>query len=71
MIRNLAYLGFTSPAAAEWKTFAPEILGAQLAADDGGGVVRVRVDDRAWRLAVHLGETDDLAYVGWDVGGGA
>lgn len=70
MIRNLAYQGFTSPTAAEWEGFAPEILGAEVAAGDVDAAVRVRIDDQAWRLAIHPGETDDLAYVGWDVGDG-
>lgn len=70
MIRNLAYLGFTSPAAAAWETFAPEILGAELADPEVSGAVRIRIDDQAWRLAIHPGEADDLAYVGWQVGDG-
>lgn len=68
MIRNLSYVGFTSPAAGEWRTFGPEILGAQLAADGQDGAVRLRVDDAPWRLAVHPGERDDVSYFGWDVG---
>ncbi len=67
MIRNLAYIGFTSPNAAEWRTFGPEVLGAELAPDAPDGAVRLRVDDAAWRIAVHPGEADDLAYLGWDV----
>lgn len=67
MIRNLAYIGFTSPAADEWRTFGPDVLGAELAPDGPDGSVRLRVDDAAWRIAIHPGEADDLAYIGWDV----
>lgn len=67
MIRSLAYLGFTSPNAAEWLTFGPEVLGAQLAPSVNDDVL-LRIDEPAWRLAIHPGDTDDLAYIGWDVG---
>jgi len=69
MIHSFAYIGFTSPAADEWRTFGTEILGAQLADDDAaGGAVALRVDDRAARITIHPGEVNDLAYVGWDCG---
>jgi len=67
MIRNLAYIGFNSPQADEWRGFGPEVLGAQLAPDGPDGAVRLRVDDAAHRIAVHPGERDDLAYLGWEV----
>lgn len=67
MIQSLAYLGFTSPQASEWATFGPEILGLELVDPGPDGVVRLRNDDAAWRLALHPGEVDDLAYVGWSV----
>lgn len=68
MVANLAYAGFVSPAAEEWRVFGPEILGAELADDAGDGAVRLRIDDKAWRLAVHPGEADDVAYLGWAIG---
>lgn len=75
MIRNLAYVGFTSPSASAWRAFAPEVLGAQIAdvntAGSGDGdqpSVRLRFDTAPWRVAIHDGAQDDLAYVGWDVG---
>jgi extradiol dioxygenase len=69
-IRNLSYIGFGSPAAAEWRTFGPQILGVQLV-DGPDGVVRLRVDDAAWRIAIHPGPSNELAYLGWDVGDAA
>lgn len=68
MITSLAYLGFTSPRADEWRSFGPEVLGAQLAADGPGGAVRLRFDERAPRLTLVPGERDDVAFLGWDVG---
>lgn len=68
MIRNLAYVGFTSPSAEEWRSFGTDVLGAELAPDGPDGAVRLRVDDATWRIAVHPGDADDLRYLGWDVG---
>ena len=68
MVRNLSYVGYRSPAAEEWRTFGPEVLGAELAADGADGEVRLRIDEAPWRIAVHPGDQDDLAYLGWDVG---
>jgi 2,3-dihydroxybiphenyl 1,2-dioxygenase len=65
MINSLAYIGIVSPAAEEWRSFGPEVLGAELAADGPDGAVRLRVDEAAWRIAIHPGETNDLAYLGW------
>ena len=56
MIKNLAYIGFRSPNAEEWRTFGPEVLGAELAPDGPDGAVRLRVDDAAHRIAIHPGE---------------
>jgi 2,3-dihydroxybiphenyl 1,2-dioxygenase len=67
MIRNLAYVGFRSPNADEWRTFGPEVLGVELAPDGPDGAVRLRVDDAAHRIAIHPGERNELAYVGWQV----
>ena len=67
MITALDYIGFVSPHADQWRTFGPEILGAELAPDGPDGAVRLRVDDAAHRITIHPGETDDLAYLGWHV----
>ena len=67
MIKNLAYIGFRSPNAEEWRTFGPEVLGAELAPDGPDGAVRLRVDDAAHRIAIHPGERNELAYLGWEV----
>ena len=71
MIRSLDYIGFTSPNAEKWLEFGPEILGLELAGRGPDGAVRLRVDDAAWRITVHPGASDDLAYLGWCVGGPA
>ena len=67
MIKNLAYVGFVSPNADDWRTFGPNVLGAELAADGPGGAVRLRVDDAVHRITIHPGERNELAYLGWEV----
>ena len=67
MIKNLAYIGFRSPNAEEWRSFGPEVLGAELAPDGPDGAVRLRVDDAAHRIVIHPGERNELAYLGWEV----
>ena len=68
MIKNLAYIGFVTPKVDEWRSFGPDVLGAQIAPDaDGSAAVRLRVDESAWRIGIHPGERNDVAYFGWEV----
>ncbi len=71
MIKSLSYLGFSSPNAREWRTFAPDILGLEVVSAADDETVRLRVDDAAWRIAVSPGESNQLDYVGWEVGDAA
>ncbi|MFI0353401.1 VOC family protein [Actinomadura sp. 9N407] len=68
MISQLAYLGIASPKAEEWRDYATRLLGAVIAEDGADGAVRVKVDDKGYRIAVHPAERDELRYVGWDCG---
>lgn len=69
MIKSLSYVGFRSPNSDEWASFGPEIFGAQLVTPPASGEVRLRVDEKVWRIAIHPGETNELAYIGWEVDG--
>lgn len=69
MIRSMAYLGLTTPAVAEWRSFGSDILGLQLIEDARDGAVRFRMDDADCRLWVHPGEANDIAFIGWMVTG--
>ncbi len=69
-ILGIGYVGVESPTAREWLTFGPEVLGLGLAdprPDDE--TVYLRMDDHRYRIAIHPGETDRLAYIGWEVTG--
>ena len=68
MIKALSYVGFSSPAADEWRTFGPEILGLEDTSSETEDGVRLRVDEAVWRIAVHPGEANSLDYIGWDAG---
>ncbi|CAM5488475.1 VOC family protein [Eoetvoesiella caeni] len=65
MITSLAYFGATSPSYKEWETFGPQVLGAELVEPGPDGAVRLRFDEVAHRMAIHPGEKDGVAYVGW------
>lgn len=65
MITSLAYFGATSPAYKEWETFGPEVLGSELVEPGPDGAVRLRFDEIAYRMAIHPGEKDGVAYIGW------
>jgi extradiol dioxygenase len=69
VIESLSYIGFTSPRSEKWTTFGPDVLGLELTSPGPDGAVRLRSDDAAYRIAVHPGESDDLAYLGWAVAG--
>jgi 2,3-dihydroxybiphenyl 1,2-dioxygenase len=71
MIKSLAYLGVISPAYKEWETFGPEVLGLQHAGYGSDGAVRLRMDDAAHRIAIHPGEKNNIAYIGWSLAGEA
>ncbi|MGH7819018.1 MAG: VOC family protein, partial [Candidatus Binatia bacterium] len=68
-IRSLGYVGMGSPRAKEWDRFAPEILGAPLWTEPADGSSYLRLDERAYRIAVHPAKRDELQYLGWEVPG--
>lgn len=65
-IHSLGYIGVESPAAREWLTIGPEVYGLEVE-EAPGGVLRVRWDDRSYRLALHPGDQHRLSYLGWEL----
>ncbi|MCC8402551.1 VOC family protein [Paraburkholderia sp. MMS20-SJTN17] len=47
-----------------WSDYARNILGAECNEDDGA--LELRIDDRAWRLRVEQGPSDDLKAIGFE-----
>jgi 2,3-dihydroxybiphenyl 1,2-dioxygenase len=64
----MAYLGLTTPAASEWRSFGSDILGLQAIEDGADGALRFRMDEADCRLWIHPGERNDIAYIGWTLG---
>ncbi|MBV4396530.1 VOC family protein [Advenella alkanexedens] len=69
MITSLAYFGATSPDYKEWESFGPSILGCELVEPGPDGAVCLRFDEMAYRVAIHPGEENGVAYVGWETTG--
>ncbi|RCX11901.1 VOC family protein [Extensimonas vulgaris] len=65
-IERLGYLGFAVKDVPAWDAFMTKKLGLMPAGKAGDGAL-YRMDQRAWRIAVHPGELDDLAYIGLEV----
>lgn len=66
-VRSLGYLRFASDRSLEeWRRFATDVLGA--AASVGDGVLRLRLDERNFRIEVHESSASGLSAVGLDVG---
>lgn len=71
MIRSMAYLGLTSPAASDWRSFGADVLGLQAIPDGQDGALRFRMDDAECRLWIHPAQQNDIAYIGWTMAGEA
>lgn len=69
-IRSLGYIGFKVKDPSAWNAFATGVLGL-MPGEASGEMCRFRLDDAAWRIAVEPGETDDVAYLGFEVPGPA
>jgi 3,4-dihydroxy-9,10-secoandrosta-1,3,5(10)-triene-9,17-dione 4,5-dioxygenase len=67
-IRALGYVGFTSARLEDWRTFATGVLGLEDAttADGAGTELRLRMDERSWRIAIEAGVQEGLAHLGWE-----
>lgn len=66
MTQRLAYCGLNVSNVDEWVRFGVEALG--LTSVESNGVRRLRMDDRAWRFALHESPADDLGYAGFELG---
>ncbi len=69
VITALDYIGIASPAAREWETFGPDVLGLEFAGRGTEGEVRLRNDDAVQRLTIYPADENGVAYFGWGVGG--
>lgn len=67
-ILGIGYLGFESTSPGAWKDYGTDVLGFEMAASpaDDPHSIYLRLDDRRHRIAIHPGEVDGLAYIGWE-----
>ncbi|MBA2949411.1 VOC family protein [Streptomyces himalayensis] len=68
-LSGLGYFGLRTRRTDEWRTFAEDVLGLQSRTTEDG--LRLRVDDRDWRIALHQSDAEEFAYVGWELPGPA
>jgi biphenyl-2,3-diol 1,2-dioxygenase len=66
-VRQLGYVGSTATDLAAWRAYAVEVLGVEITPDSTHDVLYLRFDDHHHRIVVHAGDTDDVAYIGWQV----
>ena len=66
-VRQLGYVGSTATDLAAWRAYAVEVLGVEISPDSTDEVLYLRIDDHHHRLAIHAGDVDDVAHVGWEV----
>ena len=69
-IRGLAYVVAQTTDTAKWKTYAEHVLGMMAQPGPDGGL-RIKMDERQFRIAVERGERDRYVASGWEVAGEA
>jgi 2,3-dihydroxybiphenyl 1,2-dioxygenase len=64
-VNQLAYVGIEASDLADWERFGVDLLGMQLGSKDPG-ILRLRMDDKAYRWLIQQGPADDLALTGFE-----
>jgi 2,3-dihydroxybiphenyl 1,2-dioxygenase len=64
---GIAYMGYESPNYKEMMDYGPQVFGFGLNESFDDDAVYLTMDDRAFRIAVHPGETNRLAYIGLEM----
>ncbi|MEU7513939.1 VOC family protein [Streptomyces sp. NPDC042898] len=70
-IRALGYLRLETTDLDAWRRYALDVLGMVQATGTTDDTLLLRVDDRAYRIAIQAGESDRLLAAGWEVANGA
>jgi 3,4-dihydroxy-9,10-secoandrosta-1,3,5(10)-triene-9,17-dione 4,5-dioxygenase len=65
-IKGLGYIVAECADPGRWKSFGTQVLGA-MAFDEADGGVRLKIDERPFRILVCQGATDRYAASGWEV----
>lgn len=65
-VSSLGYLGVGVEDPSEWMRFCTDVIGLMPAASEDGDH-RLRIDQRAWRIAAEQGPENDIRYAGFEV----
>jgi 2,3-dihydroxybiphenyl 1,2-dioxygenase len=66
-VAQLGYAGAEVSDLDAWERLAVEVLGLELGERGADGILFLRMDENHHRLALHPGQADDVAYLGWQV----
>ena len=66
-VLELGYLGFNASNMDEWRKFATECIGLEVASDTTDDCLFLRMDNHHHRIAIHKSDEDDMSYMGWRV----
>src|ERR1051326_7106085 len=66
-IKSLGYVGINATNLNAWAEFGQNVLGMRLGEEAGNDPLRLRMDERGYRIAIHPSDTDGLQYVGWEL----
>jgi 3,4-dihydroxy-9,10-secoandrosta-1,3,5(10)-triene-9,17-dione 4,5-dioxygenase len=66
-IKSLGYITVQTNDIDRWRTFAFDVLGFARGAGPDASALYLRMDERAARIVVVPGETDEVVTVGWEV----
>lgn len=67
LLRNLGYLGFRTQDLDRWHRLATDVLGMQVSEMSTDDVLRLKMDVRRYRVALHRADDEGLEYAGWEV----
>jgi 3,4-dihydroxy-9,10-secoandrosta-1,3,5(10)-triene-9,17-dione 4,5-dioxygenase len=65
-VSSLGYVVVEAPDTTAWHRFAIDVLGLTAGPDAGDGSLRLRVDERPFRLVVVPGKTNRFVSTGWE-----
>ena len=66
-VTELGYLGIAARDLDAWRDYATTSLGLQSVKADADGALRLRMDGRHHRFALHQSDEETVAYAGWQV----
>jgi 3,4-dihydroxy-9,10-secoandrosta-1,3,5(10)-triene-9,17-dione 4,5-dioxygenase len=67
-IKSLSYIVAQVRNLESWRHYAEEVLG-MMTTTEADGTLRVKMDERPFRMLVQEGETDVYLASGWELGG--